>query len=76
VNEAGGGRPINKAVAVVIAVAIAIVFLGFVRAIANGDYFGPCDGAKGERCLIVHVFGVVMHRDESEPEEIGPPESG
>jgi hypothetical protein len=42
---------------------LVIIVFAFGRAILNGDYFGECDHVVGKECDIVHVLGVVMHRD-------------
>lgn len=49
------------------AIFLGIVAFAFGRAVLNGDYFGACDHAAGTECEIVHVLGVVMHRDVEEP---------
>jgi hypothetical protein len=47
-------------------VAVVVVF-AFGRAIINGDYFGECDHVVHQECRVVHVLGVVMHRDVTSP---------
>jgi hypothetical protein len=61
---------------IVLALAIVVVIYPFVHAITQGSYFGECDHAQGSECRIIHVFGIVMHKDASAPEAEAPPEPG
>ena len=56
-----------------LALVLVLVVFAFGRAIANGDYFGQCDHVVHMRCDVVHVLGVVMHRDVPEEEASAPP---
>src|SRR5271165_4483677 len=58
--------PLVRAVVVVLSVGVPIAAFAFGRAVINGDYFGECDHVAQQQCLVIHVLGVVMHRDASE----------
>jgi hypothetical protein len=60
------GGMIHKLAIIIVALAIASVLYAFGSAITNGDYFGACDGVRGQECRVVHILGVVMHRDVPE----------
>jgi hypothetical protein len=49
-----------------LAVVIVLVVFAFGRAILNGDYFGECDHVVHQQCTVIHVLGIVMHRDVAE----------
>jgi hypothetical protein len=54
---------VQKLGLLILAIAIVAIPYSFGSAIIQGGYFGGCDHAAGEECRIVHVLGIVMHRD-------------